>query len=50
MQCKMCKGHLGWQFTSKSLNPPSFYGLAKSGFDIKIIDTDDEEPNDVFNT
>lgn len=43
MQCKMCKGHLGWQFTSKSLSPSSFYGLAKSSFDIKIDGGEEQE-------
>lgn len=41
MQCKMCNAHLGWQFTAKHLVPSCFYGLAKSGFDIKIINNDD---------
>ncbi|RZB40108.1 cereblon [Asbolus verrucosus] len=38
MQCKMCSSHLGWKFSSVSLKPDSFYGLAKSGFDVKIVD------------
>jgi cereblon len=37
MQCKMCSSHLGWQFTSANLKPDKFYGLAKNGFDVKIV-------------
>lgn len=43
MQCKMCNRHLGWQFTAKNLVPSCFYGLAKSGFDIKIIKQEDAD-------
>lgn len=37
MQCKMCSSHLGWKFSSSHLKPESFYGLAKTGFDVKIV-------------
>ncbi|KAK9875993.1 hypothetical protein WA026_011094 [Henosepilachna vigintioctopunctata] len=30
MQCRQCKVHLGWKFTSNSLTPNVFYGLARS--------------------
>ncbi|KAL3270849.1 hypothetical protein HHI36_021367 [Cryptolaemus montrouzieri] len=30
MQCKHCKLHLGWMFTSSTLSPGVFYGLARS--------------------
>ncbi|XP_044763453.1 protein cereblon [Coccinella septempunctata] len=30
MQCSQCKSHLGWKFTSYTLTPKVFYGLAIS--------------------
>ncbi|KAK4878784.1 hypothetical protein RN001_011290 [Aquatica leii] len=38
MQCRLCRGHIGWKFSSNHLHPSAFYGLAKSGLDIKIVD------------
>lgn len=43
MQCKSCNRHLGWQFTSKYLEPNCFYGMAKSGIDIKIVKRNSED-------
>lgn len=40
MQCNLCRGHIGWKFTSKYLQPREFFGLAKSGLDIKILNSD----------
>ncbi|KAF5288697.1 hypothetical protein FQR65_LT11962 [Abscondita terminalis] len=37
MQCRLCRGHIGWKFSSNHLQPHEFYGLAKSGLDIKIV-------------
>ncbi|KAF5283193.1 hypothetical protein FQA39_LY17385 [Lamprigera yunnana] len=34
MQCRGCRSHIGWKFTSDFLHPRAFYGLAKSGLDI----------------
>ncbi|EFA08465.1 protein cereblon [Tribolium castaneum] len=42
MHCKMCSSHLGWKFSSVNLKPAVFYGLAKSGFDIKIVKEESE--------
>lgn len=43
MHCKMCGSHLGWKFSSVNLKPSVFYGLAKSGFDVKIV-KDEPDP------
>lgn len=43
IQCKKCSNHLGWRFTSNTLNPKCFYGLAKSSFKIVVLVEIDEE-------
>ncbi|KAK5637964.1 hypothetical protein RI129_012259 [Pyrocoelia pectoralis] len=37
MQCRLCQGHIGWKFASNHLQPRVFYGLAKSGLEIRIL-------------
>lgn len=35
IECINCNNHIGWQFTSNTLTPKKFYGLAHTG--IKIV-------------
>ncbi|CAG9861496.1 unnamed protein product [Phyllotreta striolata] len=48
MQCKNCHNHLGWQFTSNTLRPRCFYGLAKVGFKIVIQKDSDFELGEYY--
>ncbi|XP_057658364.1 protein cereblon [Diorhabda carinulata] len=46
MQCNSCHNHLGWQFTSNTLRPRCFYGLAKVGY--KVVITNRSNSSDEF--
>ena len=38
LNCKMCRGHMGWKFiaTKKDLKPQRFYGITRYSLDLQM--------------